>query len=102
MAQLLLFRAIMLVSSLVLRTKPNFSPHDGAALLDDERLELGEVEGRYLPAVTTTLTLREARDLAEALLKRSGVADVQLISWADDEPNDASDDPSLFLEEVAS
>lgn len=81
----------MLVSSLVLTTEPNAG--DLLRLLElDERIQVGEASGTFLPVVATTHSLREARDLTEALQNRPGVRDLQLVAWFDD----SAFDPATF------
>lgn len=90
LAHLLLLRpSRMPVSALVLTTDSLFTPQQQHRLANDPRVTLGERTGSYLPVVTETATAREARDLAEGFLLVPGVADAQLVSWSDDEPEEA-------------
>jgi hypothetical protein len=82
----------MLVSALVLTTGPDFGEAARSALEAEPALTLGPADGAYLPAVTTTHDLRAARDLAEWLAQVTGVRDVQLLSWVDEDASDEEAD----------
>jgi hypothetical protein len=81
----------MPVSALVLTVDSQFDPED-SSLAHDLRIVLGPHIGRFVPAVTTTGCLREARDVAESLGCVPGVLDVQLVSYDDDSPPLAEDE----------
>jgi len=88
----------MPVSALVLTVDSQFNPAS-SAWTDDPRLLLGAPQGRFVPLVSTTSSLREARDLATDISRAPGVLDVQLLSYSDDEladdelaQSDSSDD----------
>ena len=51
---------------------------------NDNRVEVGLPQRGFIPVVTTTETLAQARDLYEALRLDPAVVDLQLVSWADD------------------
>lgn len=73
----------MLVSSLLLTTDPN--AHNLLPLLGgDDRIVVGEMNGRFLPVVATTASLHEARELTRVLQCTPGISDLQLVAWFDD------------------
>ncbi len=74
----------MAVSALVLTVDGPFGPRSLPELFRDPRVEVGPPVDRFLPVVTTTSSLQEARDLAEKLSAADGVIDVQLVSYQED------------------
>lgn len=75
----------MPVSSLVLKMDERFEELGRSLLASDARITLGEEVGGFLPLVTETDSIREARDLAESLLQAPGVTDVQLVSFLEED-----------------
>jgi hypothetical protein len=74
----------MIVSGLVMTTHSR----PGAILehlAQDARVEVGLSTGAFIPIVLTTETLREARDACEAWRQAPGVANLQLVSWTDED-----------------
>ena len=51
-----------------------------AALLTEPRVELGEAQGDYLPAVLDTGTAEEGEELVSDLLKTAGILRVDVVS----------------------
>lgn len=74
----------MPVSALVLTVDASLDDVLRERLLEDTRVSTGEKMGQFLPIVTDTESVREARDLAEAILAYPGVLDAQLVSWTDE------------------
>ncbi len=74
----------MFTSALVLTVES--SPNDALVeqIKEDSRCAVGDFNRGFLPVVTTTSDLGEARRLFESLEKKEGVASVQLVSWMDD------------------
>ncbi len=74
----------MAVSSLVITTNSEFKEIQRQQLQEDYRVTLGEAQGCFIPLVTETESVGDARDLAERILKLEGVLDAQLVSWVED------------------
>lgn len=74
----------MPVSALVLTVDASLDDVLREKLHEDSRVRAGEKMGRFLPIVTDTGSVREARDLAESILEFPGVLDAQLVSWTDE------------------
>lgn len=72
----------MPISALVitLRGSPPEREHALAELAREPCIELGEVRGRRLPAVSETPTLEAGRSLVERLLSMTGVEHVDVLS----------------------
>lgn len=84
----------MIVSALVLTSRGSVE-NLAKELSADERLTVGNPEKGFLPVVVTTESLGASRKFYEELRQRSGVDDVQLVSWADEEalvPGETGDD----------
>jgi len=75
----------MPVSSLVLKKDDRFEELGRPLLASDARITIGEEVSGFIPLVTETVSVREARDLAESLLEAPGVVDVQLVSFLEEE-----------------
>lgn len=83
----------MIVSSLVVTSKGPLE-HLLRKLSSDPRLEVGTPNKGFVPVVSTTTSLSDARELYEQLSAHEAVMDVQLVGWADEElyfeePSDA-------------
>lgn len=74
----------MIVSALVLTCTDSIH-RLAEELAEDLRLEVGEAQRGFLPLVATTASLKSSRLLCEELRTRTGVLDVQLVSWSDDD-----------------
>lgn len=72
----------MPIASVVISTAPDRELRRLAlaTLLSEPRVELGEAQGDYLPAVLDTATAEEGEELVEALLQSVGVLRVDIVS----------------------
>lgn len=75
----------MHISSLVVTAESDANARELSRLWAEGPLAAGCPVARYVPVVLTTETLRAARDVAESLFGIPGVADVQLLSWFDEQ-----------------
>lgn len=74
----------MIVSALVVTTT-GLEKWPDDPLSGDQRVVWGTPDASFLPVVTTTGNLREARELYERLSALPGVLDLQLVSWFGEE-----------------
>jgi hypothetical protein len=67
------------------------------------QVKVGVAQGGFIPVVTMTETLAQARDLHEALRLDPAVVDLQLVSWVDDTSveDDALAEEDALMEDVA-
>lgn len=81
----------MIVSALVATCRE--SVHELSIRLESHNwVEVGIPQGGFLPVVTVTETLSQARDLHEALRLDPSVVDLQLVSWVDDAAIDRAEE----------
>lgn len=77
-------KSAMIVSALVVTCRES-TESLRKWLEEDRRVEVGALERGFIPIVTTTESLTQAKNLHDELRLDPAVIDVQLVSWVDDE-----------------